>query len=72
MGKISLSERVLQYMEDFGSITSMDAFKDLGVTRLSASIFILREKGYNIKSVPESSKNRYGDKVHYVRYELEG
>ena len=66
-------DRVLKYLEDFGSITSLDAFKDLGNTRLSASIWILRHK-YNIEidDIIEESKNRYGDKVHYSRYYLKG
>lgn len=65
------NERVLQYLEDFGSITSYEAFEHLGVSRLSAVIFNLRRKGYNIVGETESSKNRYGDKVHFTRYRLE-
>lgn len=64
-------ERVLQYMKDFGSISSMEAFKDLGNTRLSSSIFLLRSEGYPIISKDEESLNRYGDKTHYTRYFLE-
>ena len=37
-------DKVLQYMQDFGSITTWDAFTDLGITRLSAKIFNLRAK----------------------------
>lgn len=66
-------ERVLEYLEDFGSITSLDAFRDLGNTRLSATIWLLRhEDGYDIDAITESSKNRYGDKVSYFRYYLRG
>ena len=66
-------ERVLKYIQDFGSITSLDAFRDLGNTRLSASIWLLRhEDGLNIDSISESSKNRYGDTVSYYRYYLKG
>jgi hypothetical protein len=64
-------ERVLDYIRDFGSITSLEAFRDLGNTRLSASIWLLRhEDGLDIRSINESSKNRYGDKVNYSRYYL--
>lgn len=66
-------ERVLEYMEDFGSITSLDAFRDLGNTRLSASIWLLRHQdNIEIKSINETYKNRYGDKVTYARYYLVG
>lgn len=63
-------QRVLEYMKDFGSISSIEAFKDLGNTRLSASIFELKKDGYNIKSKTECGVNRYGEKTHYSRYSL--
>lgn len=68
MGK--QQERVLNYMQDFGSISSLEAFKDLGVTRLSAVIFVLKRKGHVISSNTEKSKNRYGEPVHFARYRL--
>ena len=68
MGK--QQERVLNYMSDYGSISSLEAFKDLGVTRLSAVIFNLKRKGVQIKKVKESCKNRYGEPVHFARYSV--
>ena len=66
-------DRVLEYIQQFGSITSLDAFKDLGNTRLSASIWLLRhEDNIDIDSVTESTKNRFGDSVSYFRYYLKG
>ena len=66
-------ERVLNYMQEFGSITSLDAFKDLGNTRLSASIWLLIHKdGIDIDSITETSKNRYGEDTHYSRYFIKG
>lgn len=58
---------VLEYMIKNGGITSMEAFKHLGVTRLSAKIFELRKK-YIISDVWEESINRYGEKVRFKRY----
>ena len=66
-------DRVLDYMKEFGSITSFDAFRDLGNTRLSASIWLLRHQDeLDIKSLTESVTNRYGIKVTYSRYYLAG
>lgn len=65
---MSNKELVLKYMQDFGSITTLDAFRDLGYTRLSAGIYNLKKDGYNIGSTTECSKNRYGKKVYYSRY----
>ena len=70
MGK--QQERVLNYMNEFGSISSLEAFKDLGVTRLSAVIFNLKRKGHVISSITEKSQNRYGEPVHFSRYRLVG
>ena len=62
------TEQVLEFMRQEGSITTMDAFVELGITRLSAVIFNLKEEGYKIKSTTEKSKNRYGRSVWYSRY----
>ena len=73
MEKMSNKDRVLKYMQMFGSITSLDAFKDLGNTRLSASIWLLIHKdGIDIRSVTEKSKNRFGEDTHYSRYYIKG
>ena len=66
------NERVLQYIQDFGSITTLDAFKDLGCTRLSAAIFQLKRQGYDIRTQREQAKNRYGETVYFCRYSLGG
>ena len=63
-------QRVLDYMEKFGSISSYEAFTDLGVTRLSAVIFDLKADGREIESKTERATNRCGEKVHFSRYSL--
>ena len=69
--KIRLEDRVLQYLKENKSITSLEAIKEFGATRLSAIIYNLR-KEHNITTKYETSKNRYGDSVSYARYILEG
>lgn len=64
-------ERVLDYMHEFGSITTLQAFTDLGVARLGSRIHDLRKDGIRIKGEYVTSKNRYGEKVHYMKYTLE-
>lgn len=59
---------VLHYIEQFGSITPLDAFKDLSIMRLGARIHNLRAQGYDIKTKLETSKNRFGSPVTYARY----
>lgn len=68
MEKRTQADRVLDYIKKFGSITTLEAFRDLGVTRLSARIFELRDKSLNIDSTNVTSKNRYGENCTYAKY----
>lgn len=46
--KSTQAHQVLNYMKKHGSITSLDAFRDIGCTRLSGRIFDLKKEGYVI------------------------
>lgn len=72
MGKMTQSDRIYKYMQDFGSITQLEAMKDLGVMRLASRISDMRNAGISIIKETETSKNRYGEKTSYARYRLEG
>lgn len=71
MKRITLYDRVENYLKENGSITSWEAIKEFGATRLSAIIYVLRnEREMNIDTIYETSKNRYGDKITYAKYTL--
>lgn len=70
MAKIKQTRRIVKYIDDFGSITTLEAMRDLGVTNLHARLYDLKKEGYVITGTSEQSKNRYGDKVHYKRYKI--
>ena len=72
MPRMSQKKRILKYMHDFGSITTYDAFKDIGCTKLTTRISELRQEGYFIIGEAETSTNRYGECVRYNRYRLGG
>ena len=42
MKKPTQCERIVQYMKDFGSITTLQAFTDLGCTRLASRVTDLK------------------------------
>lgn len=65
---VSQKSMVLDYITEFGSITPIDAFRDLGITRLSAIVFNLKEEGHDIDKVIETGKNRFGNRTWYARY----
>lgn len=62
-------EQVYQYMQEHDYITSMEAFRYLGVTRLSAKIFDLRQNGHVILTEPVIKQNRRtGRQSRFLRY----
>ena len=74
MGKHSnptQNQRILEYIKEFGSITQLEALRDIGVMRLASRISDLRSKGWSIVSVTEAVENRYGEKCRIKRYSLE-
>lgn len=63
-------ERIISYINEFGSITTFEAFRDLGIARLASRICDLKKQGYVFKTATESGKNRFEETVHYKRYSL--
>lgn len=61
---------VVDYIKEFGSITSMNAFLDLGITDLPKRVSELRQGGVNIVDRLETGKNRRGEPTHWKRYSL--
>lgn len=71
MASMTQCDRVIQYMQDFGSISQLEAMKDLGVMRLASRVSDLRKMGVGIIKETETAKNRYGEMTRYARYRLE-
>lgn len=68
--KITQRERIIKYIRDYGSITSFEAYKDLGITQLATRIKELKDEGYNFRTEWKVDKNKYGDTINYKRYYL--
>lgn len=68
--KIAQKDRVINYIREFGSISSFEAYADLGITQLGARIDQLKKEGYEFKTEWESNTNRFGEKTEYKRYFL--
>lgn len=64
-------ESIIKYITDFGSITPMEAFSDLGITKLATRISEMRKDGMEFKKDMVKSKNRYGKPIRFMRYSLE-
>ena len=61
-------ERILKYIDEKGSNTPMEAFMELGVTKLATRISELRRGGEKIEKRYVTGLNRFGDKVQYMEY----
>ena len=68
--KMTQCERVIDYIKQFGSISTLEAFNDLGIARLASRIYDLKKQGYDFNSVIKSRKNRYGEPTHFTVYSL--
>ena len=71
MKKITMYDRILRHLQDYGSITSLEAIQEYGCTRLSHYIWLMRRKNnIDVKDETISTKNRYGEKVPFKKYFL--
>lgn len=64
------SERIIDYINRFGSISPMEAFIDLGITKLATRVSEMSSEGIEFIKKYEESTNRFGEKVHYMRYSM--
>lgn len=69
--RLTKTDRVLMHLEEFGSITSWEAIKEYGATRLSAIIWTLKHKrGYVFEDEIINFTDRYGYPGHFKKYIL--
>lgn len=69
--KATQAERVLDYMEQFGSITQLEALRDLGIMRLASRVSDLRKNGFPIIGETVAVKNRFDENCYIKRYRLD-
>lgn len=69
--KLNQADRIINYINEFGSITGYEAMRDLGVMCFHSRMTELKKAGYQFASVIEQSKNRYGEAIRYYRYKLD-
>ena len=69
--KITQCEMIEDYLDEWGSITPLEALRDLGVYRLASRISDLKKQGHKIKSEMVSVATRNGGRKHIARYSWE-
>ena len=64
------SERILRHLQDYQTITSMEAMQDYGIMRLASRVNDLRRDGHPIITEVVEGRNRYGEKTRWARYRM--
>lgn len=67
--KSQISE-IIHHLRKYKSITSMEAIKKYGATRLSGIIYVLKDRGFEIETELVEVKNRYGHITRIAVYHL--
>ena len=70
MEKVTQASLIIEYLEEFGSITPLEAIRDIGCYRLSARISDIKNMGVPIKTEMVNVKNRRGKYSRIARYSL--
>ena len=63
-------DRIIAYCHLYGSISPMEAFSDLGITKLATRISELTRQGERFYRKTEHRLNRFGEKTYFMRYAL--
>lgn len=61
-------ERILKYLDEHGSITTMEGMSKLRIANFTARVSDLRRDGVVLDVETVTQKNRYGDIVRFARY----
>jgi hypothetical protein len=66
------TERLRKYLAEGNTITPIEAWKRLGISRLSARVFDLKEAGTDIQGEFVTVPNKFGEKCRVKRYSMSG
>ena len=69
--KTTQKERIRRFMDENGSITSLQAMREFGCMRLAARIADLKNEGMKISKTMEPGRNRYDEVIYYAKYTKE-
>lgn len=65
------NDRIMNHLNEHGSITQLEAMTEYGIYRLASRISDLRKEGIKIKRTMVKGKNRYGESTCFAQYRLE-
>lgn len=69
-GCMTKKQMILNHLKAGNPITSLDAIRQFGVTRLSAVIFDLKKEGHLFHTQDVEVDDRFGNKCYVAQYKL--
>lgn len=66
--KDTQKQKIIKYMKQKGSITSWEAYQELGITQFATRVKELKEEGYYFDSKWEKRKNKEEKLTRFKRY----
>tara|TARA_R110000803_G_scaffold39361_3_gene84977 strand:- start:1225 stop:1446 length:222 start_codon:yes stop_codon:yes gene_type:complete len=70
MKKLTQNERVIKYLSQGNVITSLDAWKELGIMRLASRIYDIKRQGVAIHKEQITVQNRFGEKCTVAQWSM--
>lgn len=70
MSRVTKQSLIKAHLISKGSITSLEAIREYSATRLSHHIYVLRQQGMQIDTLPIEHIDKYGNKTIYGKYIL--
>lgn len=67
---VTQCERILQYIAENGSITQLEALREIGCMRLASRMCDIKKMGYTVVRTMVTDKNRYGEPVSFAKYTI--
>lgn len=72
MARTTKTSLIKQVLIEHGYITAKTAWEQFGAERLGSIIFNLRERGMDIETQMQISKDRYGNTIQFAKYIYRG
>ncbi len=64
-------QRTIEHLEKYGKITSLEAIQKYGNTRLSGTMWVLKQNGYKFKTRRVKVQNRYNKYTYVTEYYID-
>lgn len=69
--KLTQNQKILNHLQQYGSISPLEAMAEYGCMRLASRISDLKRQGHPIIAGRGTSENRNGETVHFAVYRLQ-